>query len=486
MATIKRSLSSKIDASGRSEIFLRLSIGNAFKIRLHSGLFVKPENFTDGTLSKGRPGSPLFGELNQVRKLLTRMEENLFDICQTFPEEDLSREYLQECLDGFRVDYAERFSFSVGGNVVKPISAREVVPPKAQHAKEVKRPEQKAQPEVKHIDLFEAFKKFSDSKRVSEWRKKRYEVLSRALQRFELYRKETKAKSYELWLDTFTLDDLNDFEKYLRSEDVIYDQYPEIFKKVSYDTHKHRKKSRPRKKGENTIISLFCVLKAFFKDSLEQGLITNQPFHRYQGATVERYGTPYYISLQERDAIANFDFSLDKSLETQRDIFIFHTLVGCRVSDLMRLTHDDVINGAIEYIAHKTMKGHPNVIRVPLNQRGLELIAKYKGVDPDGRLFPFIAPQKYNNAIKKIFKEVGITRMVTVLNSTTGEEEKRHINEIASSHLARRTFIGNLYKKVKDPNLIGAMSGHVEGSKAFTRYRTIDEDIKKELISFLD
>lgn len=52
--------------------------------------------------------------------------------------------------------------------------------------------------------------------------------------------------------------------------------------------------------------------------------------------------------------------------------------------------------------------------------------------------------------------------------------------------MARRTFIGNLYKKVKDPNLIGSLSGHVEGSKAFARYRDIDEDIRREVVSLLE
>ena len=57
--------------------------------------------------------------------------------------------------------------------------------------------------------------------------------------------------------------------------------------------------------------------------------------------------------------------------------------------------------------------------------------------------------------------------------------------EIASSHLARRTFVGNLYRQVKDPNLVGALSGHKEGSKAFSRYRTIDDEMKKELVNLL-
>ena len=43
-----------------------------------------------------------------------------------------------------------------------------------------------------------------------------------------------------------------------------------------------------------------------------------------------------------------------------------------------------------------------------------------------------------------------------------------------------------LYKKVQDPNMIGKLSGHVEGSRAFARYRTIDDEMKKKLVSMLE
>jgi integrase len=152
----------------------------------------------------------------------------------------------------------------------------------------------------------------------------------------------------------------------------------------------------------------------------------------------------------------------------------------------MRLTPANIINDAVEYIASKTKGERPTVIRVPLTQRAKEILKRYEGEDKEGRILPFISSQKYNVAIKKIFKECGITRIVTVLNPTTGEEEQRPINEIASSHLARRTFVGNLYKKVKDPNLVGALSGHKEGSRAFARYRDIDDDMKKELIGLME
>ena len=48
--------------------------------------------------------------------------------------------------------------------------------------------------------------------------------------------------------------------------------------------------------------------------------------------------------------------------------------------------------------------------------------------------------------------------------------------------MARRTIIGDIYRKVKDPNLVSALSGHKEGSKAFQRYRDIDEEMKRALV----
>jgi hypothetical protein len=115
-----------------------------------------------------------------------------------------------------------------------------------------------------------------------------------------------------------------------------------------------------------------------------------------------------------------------------------------------------------------------------------DIISKYKSTNPKSPLFPFSGEQKYNADIKQILTLAGIRRIVTVLNPTTRIEEKCPINTIASSHLARRTFIGNLYKKVKDPNLVGSLSGHAEGSKAFSRYRDIDEEMKTELVKMLE
>ena len=67
-------------------------------------------------------------------------------------------------------------------------------------------------------------------------------------------------------------------------------------------------------------------------------------------------------------------------------------------------------------------------------------------------------------------------------NTGQSREVRMPISECASSHMARRTFCGNLYKRVKDPNIVASMSGHKEGSKAFARYREIDKDIKRDAL----
>ena len=195
------------------------------------------------------------------------------------------------------------------------------------------------------------------------------------------------------------------------------------------------------------------------------------------------YGSPIYITLDELQQIYQTDLSKRPALAVQRDIFVFHSLIGCRVSDLMRLTFQNVMNDSIEYIQNKTKHLRSNTITVPLNDISREIIQKYKG---GNKLLPFISEQKYNKAIKEVFKLAGITRKVIVLNSLTQQEEYVPINTIASSHMCRRNMVGNLYQIVQDTSIIGSMIGHSPNSRAFNRYRRIENEVKKSVINQLN
>lgn len=341
--------------------------------------------------------------------------------------------------------------------------------------------------QIQRNDFFSIMELYLQKRKLSETRDKNFRVLMRALKRYELFisQYDNKKKNFKLELGNITSETIEDIESFLRNEHTLYEEYPQLYQEFPAIVNTKRKCPKPQPRGNNTICALFNKFRAFYNWCYEQGITTNRPFDKYEGTT-EKYGTPFYLTLDERNIIADYDFSKHPHLAIQRDIFIFHCLIGCRVSDLLKMTNSNIVNNIIEYIPHKTKDERPIVVRVPLNKRAKELIEKYKGIDKKNRIFPFISTQKYNNAIKDILRVCGITRIVTVLNPVTGEENKRPINEVASSHMARRTFIGNLYKKVKDPNLIGSLSGHAEGSKAFSRYREIDDDIKKELVNMID
>lgn len=305
---------------------------------------------------------------------------------------------------------------------------------------------------------------------------------------------EDKRRALFTWnLSTCTKEDVEDFIDFVANERALAEEYPHIYDEaVTFAegaTSAQRKKkanTTPELRGANVVLKYKKRLKAFFAWLRSQGLTSNNPFEGMTiGAEVYK-APPYYITTEERNAIAAHDLSSRPALEVQRDIFIFQCLVGCRVGDLMRFTSRNINAGVLEYVPHKTEGKSSAAPRVPLNAQALALVEKYKGVDAKGRLFPYISPQKYNDAIKEVFTECGVTRCVQVQDAVSGEVVSRPINEVASSHLARRTFVGGLYAKVKDPNLIGRMSGHVEGSTAFRRYRDITDNDLRDTISLLD
>ena len=102
------------------------------------------------------------------------------------------------------------------------------------------------------------------------------------------------------------------------------------------------------------------------------------------------------------------------------------------------------------------------------------------------RLLPFLPIARYNAGIKELLKRCGIDRMVTLLDTHGLVTVQKPLYEVATNHTARKTFIGNLDRQVPDPNLIALMSGHVEGSRAFNRYRTIDDDMKRRLVEMIN
>lgn len=351
-------------------------------------------------------------------------------------------------------------------------------------------------------DLFYQFDRYFKFKNYPESHLRPYQVVVRLLKRFEAIQK-IRRGSFSLTLDSLDEEVLLDIMNFVRDEykyvdnaryKQVYEQYPE--------------ERKPKLRGRNTVIKYMKRIRSFVKWCMTEELLDKDPFGKIQLGS-PTWGTPIYITIEERNQIAETDLeavwnklsvaerkSVTKHnsahtitrLQEQRDIFVFQCLIGCRVGDLLKFTPKNIVNGAIEYIARKTSDNRPVTIRVPLNERAQSILSRYwDGKRMTGKLLPFESAQKYDDDIKTIFYLCGITRNVVTLDQKTGKEITRPINEIASSHMARRTFVGNLYKRTGyNKDLVSSMSGHAPNSKAFNRYFKIDEESKDEAIKLLD
>lgn len=328
--------------------------------------------------------------------------------------------------------------------------------------------------------LLDTFNDFVSGHPMSDGRRMQYLSLGRMLVRYEKYRSclYGNRTTRRLAVVDITADVLADLYDYLMNEDQRYREHPEYFDAGPSG------QNTPKPRSRNTMSDIFKKLRTYFKWCVSSGIISKSPFAGYH-VDSELYGTPVYLTHAEMNLLLNHNFYHQPHLARQRDVFLFQCNVGCRVGDLVRLKKSDVTDGQITYIPHKTSRERPVTVSVPLNQTARLIVGRYAD---DGReqLLPFLSTQKYNAAIKQVLEKAGITRTVTILDPLTRTEKKVRICDIASSHMARRTFAGNIYKKVKDPALVSSLTGHKEGSKAFARYRDIDAEMKRELVELLE
>ena len=468
MANIVYKLSTKEDKiTGKREIHVRFYHGK-FDVRAKTNLYVQPEYWDaakqtvkiPNTRSNTPEKQQLIMKLSALKADLESLSNDIREayIADGGGKRDLPTDWLSDFIAS-RILAQER--------IVAQMEEEETAEEKDDSQKE----------------FFDTFEHFVSIQKISISRIRHYNVIIRALKRFAIY------SAQEVSFATLSSDMLRKFSKFLENEHKFVvegkDGKPRIKDPLYKAAYKSVPECRfPKQRGQNSIIGTMSRLHTFVRWSIKRGYMNRDPYDDYVIGTAI-YGTPFYLTKEERNQLYQAKFPDNPGLDVQRDIFVFQCFIGCRVGDLMKMTKANVINGAIEYVPRKTKEGRPYTVRVPLSPTALEILDRYKD-QPDGRLLPFICEQDYNRDIKKMIKLAGIDRVVTTLNTITREEEKHPIWEVASSHMARRVLVGNLYKEVKDPNLIAKISGHVENSRAFSRYRDIDEEMAKEVILKLE
>ena len=452
MATVKMTLSSKAQSEGKREVYLRISFSRSKVFRVKSKVFVLSQYWdnTKGKLKIPRVRTQFSVEIFEAQKKLDELVNYILQQALSIDMDSLNKETIEDIVHVFHTGK----SLLVDTNGTNDRNL-----------------------------LYVYLNEFIDMRVKTENRARQFRSMIRMLKRFDLY----MGKEYKLELDTMTDVDLMRFEEFLRIEHTFFDEkgvcikYPNIYLS-SPDLR------IPKQRGTNGVRLIMKRLRTFYSWAKKTDRTQNDPFEKYKipGCV---YGKPYFMTWDEIERLYNYDFTNRPKLGIQRDIFIFQSCVGMRTGDLYCLTKDNLLKVpegyAIEYIANKTVNKSGNTIHVLLIEMAVAILQRYHDIEGDS-LFPFISRQKYNDAIKEMLAIAKINRTITVLNPVTRKDEQYAIYEKASSYMARRNFIGNLYNKVQDPNLISTMTGHVDGSRAFSRYHNIDRKLQYATVKLLE
>ena len=328
--------------------------------------------------------------------------------------------------------------------------------------------------------VLEYFQEYMETSNFNDWHYQAQLAVMRKVARFEAWLQRTKGKKeFKLFLPFFDKDGTQQYLDYIEREWEYMEQNPEHFAQFKLYSDNN---IRPMSK--NTLSVSAKRLFMFLNWCVRNGYLGSQSFNN---VTIDQevYGTPFYLTIEERDMVYNMDFSYDSRLDYHRDKFIFQCLVGCRHNDLASLTWNHIVDGDfVEYIPHKNLpNGKTDLVRCPLCDKAKEILERLDPTMP--YLFVRYCEENYRRDIKKILQLSGVDRLVTILDPKTRKPIQRPIYEVAASHVARRTFIGNLYKQVHDPALISSLTGHAENSKSFERYRAIDDDIKRDVLKYI-
>lgn len=213
----------------------------------------------------------------------------------------------------------------------------------------------------------------------------------------------------------------------------------------------------------NTIGGYIDVLKQVCNKAELKGYIVNNDYKNSEFYTPSNKTQDTYLKLEEIHTIYNYKFDTDY-LDNARDWLIISVWTGLRVSDLLSLNKSN-IDG--EFIKKDTLKTNYPVI-IPIHTQVREILKKREGKFPRK-----ISDQKYNEYIKKVCEDAGITEYISgsklspITINKNGKKEIIHRKvkskyqkcELVSSHIGRRSFASNHYGKLDTLTLM-KITGH--------------------------
>ena len=228
----------------------------------------------------------------------------------------------------------------------------------------------------------------------------------------------------------------------------------------------------------------------FFKTVCNYAKANGVPTHFQLDSIKAKYykADSIYLNLDEIQKIEDMDQNkIPDYLDNARDWLLISCYCGQRISDFLRFeksmiryekNNDGDIKPLIEFTQVKTDK----IMSIPLDNKIVKIMEKYDGEFPRK-----ISDQKYNNYIKKVCREAGITEMVngTRFDPVTKKRVTKMYEkcDLCSSHIGRRSFSSNKYGIIPT-SFLKYITGHSTEEMFLTYIGKSNKDIAMELTKY--
>ena len=217
------------------------------------------------------------------------------------------------------------------------------------------------------------------------------------------------------------------------------------------------------KLAPNTIGKLITNLKVYLRESLEDGLTTNNIFTHRKFKSINSKSDTVYLTTDEIKALQDLDLSKQPRYERVRDMFVVGCYTALRHCDLSKIKPENIENGMIDMVQTKTGKQ----VIIPMAKDVVDILAKYNNA------LPGISNQKYNEYLYEVCKKCTVLEKEITIHEIKGGKKITQVKpkyEFVSSHTARRTFCTNEYRAGDlEISEIMALSGHTT-EKSFYKY----------------
>ena len=281
--------------------------------------------------------------------------------------------------------------------------------------------------------------------------------------------------------EEFTTDILLEFRQYVYDEYKYVTLYPGLY--PSGAGHRAPKK----RLRDTTVVHDMKLLQALFNELENTDDIRRSPFRKI---SMEKrrvlmhvmYDAPIFLRGEELRRVMKS--SVPMNLQWAKNIFVLNCAIGCRISDLLRLSMANIGMSEdgipyVHYMPSKTARLQSTNLEVttPLIEPAVDIINS-TGLKLMGMNHHY-GKQRYNKALRDLLKFCDITRQVSLFNPESGNNEYRPLCEVASSKLARKTHIDMLNKVQINYYAAGL---HRAGSDAVFRYTNLELKDRYELM----